>query len=125
LLHQKLKSINQSTMGASSDGKHFVFLEIDCIGSQAHSYYLFDNADSKVSEKYCSALLENNAAEIPEACKQYASVKAKLEARALDPFAGMSPGSKASVRHAQIKRRMSTRHGQGAPGKSSSWFGER
>jgi hypothetical protein len=62
--------------------------------------------------------------EIPEACKQYASVVAKLEkkVKAADPFAGMAGGASSSVRNAQIKRRMSTRHNQGPQGKKSSWF---
>lgn len=76
---------------------------------------------SEPTEKYCSALVDKNA-EVPEACKKYASVKAKLDAKASDPFAGMTPGAKAAVKQAQIKRRMSTRHGQGAQGKKSSWF---
>jgi hypothetical protein len=39
-----------------------------------------------------------------------------------DPFAGMPAGAQSAVRNAQIKRRMSTRHGQGKEGKKSSWF---
>ena len=60
-------------------------------------------------------------AEVPESCKKFASVKAALDAK-MDPFAGMS-GGRSQVRNAQIKRRMSTRHGQGKDGKKSSWFG--
>ena len=82
------------------------------------------------TEKYCSALLDKGQnVEIPEACKKYASVRSKLQtassaaaSKTSDPFAGMTPGAKAAVRSAQIKRRMSTRHGQGAQGKKSSWF---
>mmetsp|Transcript_48354 Transcript_48354/g.140999 ORF Transcript_48354/g.140999 Transcript_48354/m.140999 type:complete len:82 (+) Transcript_48354:77-322(+) len=79
-------------------------------------------AKEEPTEKYCSSLLEKDNVEIPEACKKYASIKAKLEAKAADPFAGMTPGAKAAVRSAQIKRRMSTRHGQGSQGQKSSWF---
>ena len=64
--------------------------------------------------------LDKNLA-IPEACKEYASVRAKLS-KSADPYAGMAGGANAAVRNAQIKRRMSTRHGQGAQGKKSSWF---
>lgn len=67
------------------------------------------------------ALVDKDA-EIPEECKKFESVKAKLEAKQADPFAGMTPGAKAAVRSAQIKRRMSTRHGQGAQGQKTSWF---
>eukprot|EP00934_Nitzschia_sp_Nitz4_P008224 Nitzschia sp. Nitz4//scaffold26_size159584//70620//71092//NITZ4_002490-RA/size159584-snap-gene-0.30-mRNA-1//-1//CDS//3329545079//8214//frame0 len=74
---------------------------------------------NELSEKYCTSLLEKSTADIPEACKKYASVKERLEA---DKFAGMTPGAKAQVKSAQIKRRMSTRHGQGTEGKKSSWF---
>ena len=35
----------------------------------------------------------------------------------------MPAGARTQVRNAQIKRRMSTRHGQGKEGKKSSWFG--
>jgi hypothetical protein len=79
------------------------------------------HAETEPSEEYCSTLLDKNT-EIPEACKKYASIKAKLEAKVTDPFAGMS-GGRSQVRNAQIKRRMSTRHGQGKEGKKSSWFG--
>ena len=60
-------------------------------------------------------------ADIPDACKQFMSVRKKLDAK-MDPFAGMAGGSKSQVKNAQIKRRMSTRHGQGKEGKKSSWF---
>ena len=79
----------------------------------------FSTIDDGPSEEYCTKLLDKNS-EIPEACKAYASVKAKLDAK-MDPFAGMPAGASA-VRNAQIKRRMSTRHGQGKEGKKSSWF---
>ena len=68
------------------------------------------------------ALVDKDSADIPEECKKFESVKAKLEAKQADPFAGMTPGAKAAVRTAQIKRRMSTRHGQGAQGQKTSWF---
>ncbi|KAG7337790.1 hypothetical protein IV203_015260 [Nitzschia inconspicua] len=78
--------------------------------------------ETEPSEEYCIGLLNKNT-EIPEACKQYASVKETLEAKNKpDPFEGMSAG-RSQVRNAQIKRRMSTRHGQGKEGKKSSWFG--
>lgn len=74
------------------------------------------------TEQYCSSLVDKADADIPEACKKYASVKAKLEAKNGDPFLGMTPGAQAAVRSAQVKRRMSTRHGQGAQGQKKSWF---
>jgi len=73
----------------------------------------------KLSEKECMAMTEKSE-EVPAECLMYASVKAKLEAT--NPLAGMSAGSARAVRNAQIQRRMSTRHGQGAQGKKSSWF---
>jgi hypothetical protein len=78
-------------------------------------------APTEPTEEYCNALLDKDS-EVPDACFTYASVKAKLEAKQSDPFAGMTPGAQAAVKQAQIKRRMSTRHGQGAQGKKSSWF---
>lgn len=74
-----------------------------------------------MSENYCKKLLENDS-EIPDACKRFASIKAHLDAKASDPYVGMTPGAKSAVRNAQIKRRMSTRHNQGKEGKKSSWF---
>jgi len=76
----------------------------------------------KPSEEDCSAMLDRAAETIPDSCKVYASIMAKLEKKAADPFAGMSAGSRKAVRNAQIQRRMSTRHGHGAHGKNTSWF---
>eukprot|EP00339_Tiarina_fusa_P007972 CAMPEP_0117044982 /NCGR_PEP_ID=MMETSP0472-20121206/31143_1 /TAXON_ID=693140 ORGANISM="Tiarina fusus, Strain LIS" /NCGR_SAMPLE_ID=MMETSP0472 /ASSEMBLY_ACC=CAM_ASM_000603 /LENGTH=79 /DNA_ID=CAMNT_0004756857 /DNA_START=17 /DNA_END=256 /DNA_ORIENTATION=+ len=76
--------------------------------------------ETKPTEEYCSALVDKDG-EIPEACKQFASIRKKLDAK-MDPFAGMGGGTKSAVRNAQIKRRMSTRHGQGPDGKKKSWF---
>lgn len=93
--------------------------------SDSHRRTVSYDTDSQVSEQSCSALLDQpGVLEIPEACKQYASVKTKLEAKIAsdDPFAGMTPGAQRAVRNAQIKRRMSTRHGQGTQGKKASWF---
>mmetsp|Transcript_10671 Transcript_10671/g.25457 ORF Transcript_10671/g.25457 Transcript_10671/m.25457 type:complete len:86 (-) Transcript_10671:502-759(-) len=80
--------------------------------------------DTKLSEEYCTTLADKakGASEVPDACLVYESVKAKLDSKT-DPFAGMGGGSRTNVRNAQIKRRMSTRHGQGPQGKSKSWFG--
>jgi hypothetical protein len=84
--------------------------------------------EDEPTEAYCSDLLDTNTtADIPEECKKYASIKAKLHAKSsssdvADPYAGMSAGSRTNVRNAQIKRRMSTRHGQGPVGKKNSWF---
>eukprot|EP00533_Pseudo-nitzschia_delicatissima_P012199 CAMPEP_0197262468 /NCGR_PEP_ID=MMETSP1432-20130617/512_1 /TAXON_ID=44447 /ORGANISM="Pseudo-nitzschia delicatissima, Strain UNC1205" /LENGTH=132 /DNA_ID=CAMNT_0042726769 /DNA_START=104 /DNA_END=503 /DNA_ORIENTATION=+ len=65
---------------------------------------------ASVSENYCKKLLEDNT-DIPDACKRFASIKAKLDAKGADPYAGMTTGAAQSVvRNAQIKRRMSTRH---------------
>jgi GrpB-like predicted nucleotidyltransferase (UPF0157 family) len=89
------------------------------VRDNTHHTSLF--TEKEPSEKECQALVDKNAAEIPESCKKYASVKAALDAKQ-DPFAGMSAGH-SQVRNAQIKRRMSTRHGQGKEGKKSSWFG--
>ena len=74
-----------------------------------------------VSENYCKKLLDNDN-DIPDACKRFASIKAQLDAKSNDPYAGMTPGAKSVVRNAQIKRRMSTRHNQGKEGKKSSWW---
>lgn len=94
----------------------------DVLADRNHRHLLDRRyAETEPSEEYCLALL-NKDTEIPEACKKYASVKENLEAKATDPFAGMSAG-RSQVRNAQIKRRMSTRHGQGKEGKKSSWFG--
>lgn len=83
-----------------------------------------DDTDSKLSEEYCTNLADKAkaAGDVPDACMIYASVKAKLDSKATDPYAGMSAGSRTNVRNAQIKRRMSTRHGQGPQGKKTSWF---
>lgn len=75
---------------------------------------------ASVSEQYCKQLLDKDA-EVPDACKRFASIKAQLDAKA-DPYVGMTPGAQSAVRNAQIKRRMSTRHNQGKEGKRSSWF---
>ena len=84
-------------------------------------FYSSSSSSSELTEQECSALVDKNE-EIPEACKSYESVKAKLNAKSSDPFAGMTPGAQRAVRNAQIQRRMSTRHGQGKEGKKSSWF---
>eukprot|EP00535_Pseudo-nitzschia_heimii_P000730 CAMPEP_0197183204 /NCGR_PEP_ID=MMETSP1423-20130617/7666_1 /TAXON_ID=476441 /ORGANISM="Pseudo-nitzschia heimii, Strain UNC1101" /LENGTH=81 /DNA_ID=CAMNT_0042633767 /DNA_START=119 /DNA_END=361 /DNA_ORIENTATION=+ len=73
-----------------------------------------------VSENYCKKLLDKDS-DIPDACKRFASIKAQLDAKSNDPYAGMTPGAKSVVRNAQIKRRMSTRHNQGKEGTKSSW----
>lgn len=75
----------------------------------------------ELSEQECSMLVDNNE-DLPEACRRYESVKARLDARQSDPFVGMTPGGQRAVRNAQIQRRMSTRHGQGVQGKKTSWF---
>ena len=78
--------------------------------------------EGSVSETYCKKLLEDNS-DIPDSCKRFASIKAKLDAKESDPYAGMTPGAAQSmVRNAQIKRRMSTRHRQGEQGKKSFWW---
>jgi hypothetical protein len=59
--------------------------------------------------------------EVPAECMLFASVKAKIDSKS-DPFAGMTPGAQKAVRNAQIRRRMSTRHGQGPQGEKKSWF---
>mmetsp|Transcript_27206 Transcript_27206/g.59903 ORF Transcript_27206/g.59903 Transcript_27206/m.59903 type:complete len:84 (-) Transcript_27206:427-678(-) len=75
-----------------------------------------------VSENYCKKLVDDNS-EIPDACKRFASIKAQLDEKSKgDPYAGMTPGAQRTVRNAQIKRRMSTRHNQGKEGKKSSWW---
>ena len=75
-----------------------------------------------VSENYCKKLLEDDS-EIPDACKRFASIKAKLDTKISDPYAGMASGAAQSVvRNAQIKRRMSTRHKPGKEGKKSFWW---
>ena len=74
-----------------------------------------------MSESYCKKLVDNDS-EVPDACKKFASIKAQLDAKVSDPYAGMTPGAQKAVRNAQIKRRMSTRHNQGKEGKKSSWW---
>jgi len=77
---------------------------------------------ASVSENYCKKLLDDNT-EIPDSCKRFASIKAKLDEKVGDPYAGMTHGAAQSVvRNAQIKRRMSTRHKQGKEGKKSFWW---
>ena len=67
--------------------------------------------------------LLDDESDMPDACKRFASIKAKLDAKTSDPYAGMTPGAAQSmVRNAQIKRRMSTRHKQGKEGKKSFWW---
>lgn len=76
-----------------------------------------------LSEKDCAVLFEQSGKEeIPDACMKYASIKAKLENSSADPFAGMGASARGQVKQAQIKRRMSTKHGEGPAGKKSSWF---
>jgi hypothetical protein len=75
---------------------------------------------SELSEPECSAMADNSE-EVPPECMKFASVKAKLDSKS-DPFAGMTAGAQRAVRNAQIKRRMSTRHGQGPQGEKKSWF---
>mmetsp|Transcript_6695 Transcript_6695/g.13806 ORF Transcript_6695/g.13806 Transcript_6695/m.13806 type:complete len:84 (-) Transcript_6695:358-609(-) len=77
---------------------------------------------ASVSENYCKKLLEDNT-DIPDACKRFASIKAKLDAKGADPYAGMTTGAAQSVvRNAQIKRRMSTRHKPSKEGTKSFWW---
>lgn len=63
----------------------------------------------------------DKAEELPAECMKFASVKAKLDSKS-GAYAGMTPGAQRAVKNAQMKRRMSTRHGQGVQGKKSSWF---
>jgi hypothetical protein len=114
-------------MGVSSNGKSARIVKHELLRRilDSHRRTTSYDIDPQFSEQSCSALLDQpGVVEIPEACKQYASVKTKLEAKMAsdDPFAGMTPGAQRAVRNAQIKRRMSTRHGQGAQGKKASWF---
>eukprot|EP00980_Cylindrotheca_fusiformis_P010423 scaffold2315_cov113-Cylindrotheca_fusiformis.AAC.16 len=74
----------------------------------------------KLSEQECSAMVDK-AEELPSECMKFESVKSKLDCKN-NPFHGMTPGAQKAVRNAQMKRRMSTRHGQGVQGKKSSWF---
>mmetsp|Transcript_29448 Transcript_29448/g.33053 ORF Transcript_29448/g.33053 Transcript_29448/m.33053 type:complete len:84 (+) Transcript_29448:198-449(+) len=77
---------------------------------------------ASVSENYCVQLIDNNE-EVPEDCKRFASIKAKLDAKANieNRFAGMSAGASSQVRKASLIRRMSTRQGKKEKEKSS-WF---
>jgi hypothetical protein len=123
----KAGSVEFLDLRQSSVASHFVVLSFPSPAQTrviSSLIILFYNiSEPKLSEEYCTTLADKatKPSEVPEACKQFASVKAKLESKS-DPYAGMSAGSRTNVRNAQIKRRMSTRHGQGPQGKKTSWF---
>ena len=92
-------------------------------------------ASSYATERYCSSLLNQHLPrdfELPQECKNYASVRAALQKSAADvdpavAFAGMSPGEAQAAQSArehrrpnsaQIKRRLTSR----SKDSSSSWF---
>ena len=92
-------------------------------------------ASTYATERYCSSLLNQHLPrdfELPQECKNYASVRAALQKSAADvdpavAFAGMSPGEAQAAQSArehrrpnsaQIKRRLTSR----SKDSSSSWF---
>ena len=77
------------------------------------------NKQQHMTQQQCMALLDKVTKEnpLPVECESYTEVKAALQRRKTDPFAGMSPGEAAAAKaarekgqlhHAQIQRRLTT-----------------